>query len=91
MLVHIQYHINVNISNEDIPNHNKNCNAVCFPSHGYSTVVLILVIYMQIIQEALAILGRMRHRGGCGCDQFSGDGTGIMTAIPHELYKRTLR
>ena len=33
----------------------------------------------------------MSHRGGCGCDQFSGDGTGIMTAIPHELYLKILR
>ena len=33
----------------------------------------------------------MSHRGGCGCDQFSGDGTGIMTAIPHDLYLKILR
>jgi glutamate synthase domain-containing protein 1 len=33
----------------------------------------------------------MSHRGGCGCDQFSGDGTGIMTAIPHHLYLKILR
>ena len=47
--------------------------------------------FVQIIQEALVILNHMSHRGGCGCDQFSGDGTGIMTAIPHDLYLKILR
>ncbi|CAB4023060.1 Hypothetical predicted protein, partial [Paramuricea clavata] len=45
----------------------------------------------EIIEEALIILHHMSHRGGCGCDQFSGDGTGIMTAIPHHLYLKILR
>ena len=38
-----------------------------------------------ILQEALQALGCMEHRGACGADQLTGDGTGIMTDIPFEL------
>jgi len=30
----------------------------------------------------------MEHRGGCGSDNDSGDGSGIMTSIPWELFDR---
>jgi glutamate synthase domain-containing protein 1 len=28
----------------------------------------------------------MEHRGGCGADNDSGDGSGVMTAIPWDLF-----
>ncbi|KAH9621061.1 hypothetical protein KSS87_011842 [Heliosperma pusillum] len=40
----------------------------------------------QIVKDALTALGCMEHRGGCGSDNDSGDGSGIMTAIPWDLF-----
>ena len=40
----------------------------------------------QILKDALIALGCMEHRGGCGADNDSGDGSGVMTAIPWELF-----
>lgn len=39
----------------------------------------------DIINMALSALNCMEHRGGCSADRSSGDGAGIMTAIPREL------
>jgi glutamate synthase (NADPH/NADH) large chain len=36
----------------------------------------------QVIREALTALSRMEHRGACGADGVTGDGSGILTAIP---------
>ncbi len=40
----------------------------------------------KIIQQALKALGCMEHRGGCSADRDSGDGAGIMTALPEKLF-----
>lgn len=32
----------------------------------------------------------MAHRGACGCDNDSGDGAGVLTAIPDQLYRDEL-
>lgn len=32
-------------------------------------------------------LGCMEHRGACSSDNVSGDGAGLMTKIPWELFK----
>ncbi|XP_021744590.1 ferredoxin-dependent glutamate synthase, chloroplastic [Chenopodium quinoa] len=40
----------------------------------------------QIVRDALTALGCMEHRGGCGSDDDSGDGSGVMTAIPWDLF-----
>ncbi|CAL8090390.1 unnamed protein product [Calicophoron daubneyi] len=45
----------------------------------------------QILQEAKIMLKRMDHRGACACDENTGDGAGVMTAIPHELYTQFAR
>lgn len=39
-----------------------------------------------IITDALTALGCMEHRGGCGADNDSGDGSGVMTSIPWGLF-----
>ncbi|CAI9099640.1 OLC1v1036493C2 [Oldenlandia corymbosa var. corymbosa] len=39
-----------------------------------------------IIKDALNALGCMEHRGGCGADNDSGDGSGLMTSIPWEFF-----
>ena len=35
-----------------------------------------------VLQQALRGLGCMEHRGGCGGDSDSGDGAGVLCAIP---------
>ncbi|MEL7224101.1 MAG: hypothetical protein AAGL17_04360 [Cyanobacteria bacterium J06576_12] len=39
----------------------------------------------QLVVDTLTALTCMEHRGGCCADQDSGDGAGIMTAIPWEV------
>lgn len=38
------------------------------------------------LDQALAALCCMEHRGACGADRLSSDGAGIMTDIPFELF-----
>ncbi|XAR68422.1 Glutamate synthase (ferredoxin) [Bertholletia excelsa] len=40
----------------------------------------------QIVRDALVALGCMEHRGGCSADNDSGDGAGLMTSIPWDLF-----
>jgi len=40
----------------------------------------------KIVREALKALGCMEHRGGCSADRDSGDGAGIMTALPDKVF-----
>ena len=39
------------------------------------------------IERALHALSCMEHRGGCGGDGVSGDGAGVMTSVPWELFE----
>ncbi|HEY9808961.1 MAG TPA: glutamate synthase large subunit [Halomicronema sp.] len=39
----------------------------------------------EIVAQSLAALTCLEHRGGCSADQDSGDGAGVMTAIPWDL------
>ncbi|BAM04780.1 glutamate synthase-related protein [Phycisphaera mikurensis] len=41
-----------------------------------------------IVADALEMLSRMDHRGACGCEDNTGDGAGITTAMPHTLLRR---
>jgi glutamate synthase (ferredoxin) len=40
----------------------------------------------EIVRSGLEILVNLTHRGACGCDPLTGDGAGILTQIPHELF-----
>ncbi|KAH0465531.1 hypothetical protein IEQ34_005634 [Dendrobium chrysotoxum] len=40
----------------------------------------------NVILDALTALGCMEHRGGCGADNISGDGSGLMTSVPWDLF-----
>ncbi len=42
----------------------------------------------EIIEKALNALTCLEHRGGCSADKDSGDGAGLMTAIPWELLQQ---
>ncbi|KAF3980589.1 MAG: glutamate synthase large subunit [Methylococcales symbiont of Iophon sp. n. MRB-2018] len=42
----------------------------------------------KIIQDAATALKAMTHRGACGCEENTGDGAGIMTALPLEFLNK---
>ena len=44
----------------------------------------------QIVKDADRINRHMEHRGACGCEENTGDGAGILTAIPHELLRKVI-
>ena len=39
----------------------------------------------QLVLDADHVLRRMAHRGACGCEATTGDGAGMLTALPHEF------
>ena len=41
----------------------------------------------KLIEQALIALGCLEHRGGCSADRDSGDGSGLLTALPTELFE----
>ena len=45
----------------------------------------------QIILDADRVLRSMDHRGARGCEQNTGDGAGILTALPHEFLLKVAR
>ncbi len=45
----------------------------------------------QIVQDAWVVLKNMEHRGACGCEANTGDGAGILTALPHEFLAKVAR
>ncbi|KAH1037931.1 hypothetical protein J1N35_039674 [Gossypium stocksii] len=44
----------------------------------------------KTITDALEMLIRMSHRGACGCETNTGDGAGILVALPHDFYKEVV-
>ena len=44
----------------------------------------------SIIDDAYTVLRSMDHRGACGADENSGDGAGILTALPHQFLHRVV-
>jgi len=49
------------------------------------------VVCVQVLRDAQVMIERMEHRGGWSCDNDTGDGAGVLTGIPHELYATVLR
>ena len=45
----------------------------------------------SIIRDANQVLCAMDHRGACGCEPNTGDGAGILTAIPDRLMREEAR
>ena len=45
----------------------------------------------QIILDAEQILRHMTHRGACGCEENTGDGAGILTALPHRFLQKAAK
>ncbi|XP_040868911.1 glutamate synthase [NADH], amyloplastic isoform X2 [Glycine max] len=42
------------------------------------------------VTDALEMLVRMTHRGACGCEANTGDGAGILVALPHAFYQEVV-
>lgn len=42
----------------------------------------------QILQDAYHINSRMDHRGGCGFEENTGDGAGILTSLPYSFFSK---
>ncbi|MCB1063961.1 MAG: glutamate synthase large subunit [Verrucomicrobiae bacterium] len=40
----------------------------------------------DIVQGALQICSKLDHRGGCGCDLNTGDGAGLLMAMPQKFF-----
>ena len=45
----------------------------------------------QIILDADEVLRNMDHRGACGCEANTGDGAGMLTALPHEFLRKVAK
>ena len=45
----------------------------------------------QIVVDSEDLLRRMDHRGACGCEVNTGDGAGILTALPHEFLQKVVK
>ncbi len=45
----------------------------------------------QIVLDADEVLRNMDHRGACGCEANTGDGAGIMTALPHDFLRKVAK
>jgi len=45
----------------------------------------------QLVLDADHVLRRMAHRGACGCEATTGDGAGMLTALPHEFLAKVAR
>ncbi|KAL2550766.1 Glutamate synthase 1 [NADH] [Forsythia ovata] len=45
----------------------------------------------KTITDAMEMLVRMSHRGACGCETNTGDGAGILVALPHDFYKEAAK
>ncbi|MGL4464732.1 MAG: hypothetical protein ACRC1K_21470, partial [Planctomycetia bacterium] len=43
-----------------------------------------------LLTAALTALGNLMHRGAVSADGLSGDGAGVLTQIPHKLFRREL-
>ena len=42
----------------------------------------------QLVQDGLTMLSNMEHRGGCGCEENTGDGAGILLQIPDSFFRK---
>jgi glutamate synthase domain-containing protein 1 len=42
----------------------------------------------EIMEDAYIINSRMDHRGGCGFEENTGDGAGILMALPDQFFQK---
>ena len=44
----------------------------------------------RIVEMGIEMLVNLEHRGACGCDPLTGDGSGLLLQIPHEFFKKAV-
>ena len=44
----------------------------------------------RIVEMGLTVLKRLMHRGAAGGDPNTGDGAGLLLALPHEFFRREM-
>ena len=42
----------------------------------------------EIVRQGLEVLEKMKHRGACGCENNTGDGSGILVQIPDKFLRK---
>lgn len=47
----------------------------------------ISLFFFAQVNDAIEMLERMAHRGACGCEKNTGDGAGILVALPHDFFR----
>ncbi|TWU33347.1 glutamate synthase large subunit [Novipirellula artificiosorum] len=67
------------------PSHEKDSCGVGFIAHIKG------VPSHQIVLDADQILQAMDHRGACGCEPNTGDGSGIMVGLPHKFLRKVAK
>ncbi|KAG9448282.1 hypothetical protein H6P81_014410 [Aristolochia fimbriata] len=45
----------------------------------------------KTVVDAIEMLVRMSHRGACGCETNTGDGAGILVALPHDFFREVTK
>ena len=45
----------------------------------------------KLVEQAFEVAINLLHRGACGCEKNTGDGAGILTALPHTFLERVAR
>ena len=71
-----------------------NSNTLYSPEHEHDSCGVGFVAQIdrkasrEIVSDACDILARMEHRGACGCEQETGDGAGILVAMPVAFMQR---
>jgi glutamate synthase (NADPH/NADH) len=45
----------------------------------------------KTLTDAKKMLIRMAHRGACSCDNDTGDGAGVLTSMPHVMFRNELK
>ncbi len=62
------------------------------PAHEHDACGVGFVVNIKgershdILAKALQVLDNLTHRGACGCDPRTGDGSGILLQIPHDFF-----
>ncbi|HEU4342932.1 MAG TPA: glutamate synthase large subunit [Candidatus Binatia bacterium] len=45
----------------------------------------------EIVEQALAVLENLDHRGACGCEENTGDGAGMLLQVPHVFFQHACK
>jgi glutamate synthase (NADPH/NADH) large chain len=64
------------------------------PAHEHDACGVGFVVNIRgershdIVAKGIRILENLEHRGACGCDPETGDGSGLLMQLPHDFFRR---